>query len=63
VLGHHWLLISLSLAVCLGVADVAHHADDFERSVCMDVIRFGGVLLLLPAMYYLACISDGHEPD
>jgi hypothetical protein len=61
--GHHWILIFLSLAVCLGVVDVVRYADDSHRSVCMNVIRFACVLLLLPAIYYVACISDGQEPN
>ena len=62
-MGLHGLVIFLSLAGCFAMIDLVHHVRDFDRRVFASVIRFAGVLLLLPAMYYLAYISERDQPD
>jgi len=48
MLARHWSIILILSACWLGVIDVAYRGKDTDRSACMKVIRFGGVLLLLP---------------
>jgi hypothetical protein len=43
--------------------DLVQHVKELDRSVFVNVARFAGVLLLLPAMYYLACVSETELPD
>lgn len=56
--GLHWLGVLLSLVGCLAMIDLVQHVKEVDRSVFVNAARFAGVLLLLPAMYYLAYISE-----
>jgi uncharacterized membrane protein (DUF373 family) len=41
--------------------DLVHRVSKFDRDFFIDMIGFGAVLLLLPAMYFLARISEKKE--
>ncbi len=56
--GLHWLGVLLSLVGCLAMIDLVQHVKEVDRSVFVNAARFAGVLLLLPAMYYLAYVSE-----
>jgi hypothetical protein len=50
--GHLEIAVFLPLAGYLVMIDLAHHGSKVDRGVLENVIRFAGVLLLLPAMYF-----------